>query len=109
MGESSTRTNQNRPPLIAGTWQLGRKDYLYRNVYNMRRSKGEAFDFVPRFFILPRDYDEYQQDLERNPDRMYIQKVWGVRIGGLIQNKMQHHVHIFTHILLHTCCTWYSL
>ena len=58
-----------------GTWELGRKDYLYRNVYNMRRVKGDAFDFIPRFFILPRDYDEYQQDLERNPGRMYIQKV----------------------------------
>ena len=65
------------PPLHAGTWELGRKDYLYRNVYNMRRLRGEAFDVVPRFFILPRDYDEFQQDLERNPGRLYIQKVWG--------------------------------
>ena len=60
-----------------GTWELGRKDYLYRNVYNMRRKRGEAFDFVPRFFVLPRDYDELQQDLDRFPGRMYIQKVWG--------------------------------
>ena len=42
----------------------------------MRRKRGEAFDFVPRFFVLPRDYDELQQDLDRFPGRMYIQKVW---------------------------------
>ena len=42
----------------------------------MRRARGEAFDFIPRFFVLPRDYDELQQDIERNPDRLYIQKVW---------------------------------
>ncbi|MEW5308396.1 MAG: hypothetical protein WDW38_000361 [Sanguina aurantia] len=57
-----------------GTWELGRKDYLYRNVYNSMRSKGPAFDIVPQFFLLPRDYDEFQADLARNPKRMYIQK-----------------------------------
>ena len=106
-----------------GTWELGRKDKLYKNVANMRRSQGEMllpaapwtvmalycagaplaatllptgqprsavacklscrlflglqgveFDFVPRFFILPRDMDEFQQHVERNPSAMYIQK-----------------------------------
>lgn len=52
----------------------------------MRRKRGEAFDFVPRFFVLPRDYDELQQDLDRFPGRMYIQKVWGrmyIHQGGV--------------------------
>jgi hypothetical protein len=30
---------------------------------------------VPKFFILPRDYDEFKLDLERNPSQLYIQKV----------------------------------
>ncbi len=30
---------------------------------------------VPRFFILPRDFDEFKADLERNPKQLYIQKV----------------------------------
>jgi hypothetical protein len=64
-----------KPYILTGTWELGRKDYLYRNVYNLRRSKGETFDIIPRFFILPRDYDDYLNDLERNPGRLYIQKV----------------------------------
>lgn len=67
----------------AGTWELGRKDYLYRNVYNMRRLKGEAFDLIPRFFILPNDYDEFKADLERYPDRMYIQKVRSTAESGI--------------------------
>ena len=97
-----------------GTWELGRKDKLYKNVATMRRSKvkhgasaidvihachlplrfvsvssgaglsvpydlfvavqGSEFDFVPRFFILPREMEEFQQDIERNPSMMYIQK-----------------------------------
>ncbi len=36
--------------------------------------QGAEFDFVPRFFILPREMEEYQQDIERNPTAMYIQK-----------------------------------
>lgn len=57
-----------------GTWELGTKSNLYRNVAHMRRLKGEAFDIIPRFFRLPRDYDEFKKDVERNPTRLYIQK-----------------------------------
>lgn len=32
---------------------------------------------MPRFFVMPRDYEEFRADLERNPDRLYIQKVRG--------------------------------
>ncbi|KAG1655472.1 hypothetical protein FOA52_008666, partial [Chlamydomonas sp. UWO 241] len=35
---------------------------------------GEAFDFVPRAFIMPRDFDEFKADVERHPARMYIRK-----------------------------------
>ncbi|GFR40319.1 hypothetical protein Agub_g857 [Astrephomene gubernaculifera] len=61
-----------------GTWELGHKGHLYRNVYNARRrARGpaaEAFDIVPRFYIMPRDYEEFRSDSERFPDRLYIQK-----------------------------------
>ncbi|EFJ39822.1 hypothetical protein VOLCADRAFT_108470 [Volvox carteri f. nagariensis] len=61
-----------------GTWELGHKGHLYRNVYNARRrARGpaaEAFDIVPRFYIMPRDYEEFKADVERFPDRLYIQK-----------------------------------
>ncbi|GIL44157.1 hypothetical protein Vafri_1684 [Volvox africanus] len=61
-----------------GTWELGHKGHLYRNVYNARRRARspatEAFDIVPRFYIMPRDYEEFRADVERFPDRLYIQK-----------------------------------
>jgi hypothetical protein len=41
----------------------------------MRRLQGAAFDFVPRFFILPRDYEEFRADYSRHPNRLYIRKV----------------------------------
>ncbi len=44
-------------------------------VYNLRRLRGEALDVIPRFFLLPRDYDEFKNDYERSPKRLYIQKV----------------------------------
>ena len=37
-------------------------------------SLADAFDIIPRFFKLPRDYDEFKKDVERNPNRLYIQK-----------------------------------
>jgi hypothetical protein len=30
---------------------------------------------VPRFYVLPRDYEEFRADAERFPDRLFIQKV----------------------------------
>eukprot|EP00798_Chlamydomonas_sp_ICE-L_P002234 gene2234-33716_t len=59
-----------------GTWELGRKDQLYRNMYNAaRRVKGDSnFYVVPRFFILPREYEEFRTDFLMNPGRLYIQK-----------------------------------
>ncbi|PNH10587.1 Tubulin polyglutamylase TTLL13 [Tetrabaena socialis] len=61
-----------------GTWELGHKGHLYRNVYNARRrargAAADAFEIVPRFYLMPRDYDEFRADSERYPDRLYIQK-----------------------------------
>lgn len=57
-----------------GTWEIGRKDRLYRNVAVAARAKGDAFAFVPKFFVLPRDYEELQKDAERNPSTLYIRK-----------------------------------
>lgn len=57
-----------------GTWELGRKDKLYRNVARMRRAHGAAFDLVPRHFVLPRDAEEWRSEYERQPSLVYILK-----------------------------------
>lgn len=55
-----------------GTWELGRKDKLYRTVNKFRRQKGSPFDFVPRFFVLPDDWDSLRTHVSMNPNAMYI-------------------------------------
>lgn len=61
----------------SGTWELGHKGHLYRNVAAaVRRVRGsDAFDIVPRAYLMPRDYEDFKQDLARHPGRLYIQKV----------------------------------
>eukprot|EP00906_Rhabdomonas_costata_P003068 RCo004735 len=40
-----------------GTWNIGRKDHLFRRLQKMRRQHGsEHFKFVPQTFFLPSDY-----------------------------------------------------
>lgn len=65
------------PVPAAGTWELGHKGHLYRNVAAAcRRVRGsDAFDIVPRAYLMPRDYEDFKQDLARHPGRLYIQKV----------------------------------
>lgn len=55
-----------------GTWELGRKDKLYRNIAKFRRLRGADFDFVPRFFVLPDDWDSFRNHVSRHPNAMYI-------------------------------------
>jgi hypothetical protein len=46
--QGKTITNSIRTPDHAGTWELGRKDRLCRNLAAARRLKGGAFDIAPR-------------------------------------------------------------
>lgn len=74
-----------------GTWELGRKDKLCRNINRMRRrlqalSKSssqcpagmdKAFlrsEIIPRSFLLPGEYDEWRTDAQMYPDTFYISK-----------------------------------
>ena len=38
-----------------GTWQLGRKDLMYRNIFAQMREFGEEYQIVPKTWILPYD------------------------------------------------------
>ena len=40
----------------------------------MRRHKGRAFDLLPQFFILPRDWAAFQHALAQHPKRLWIRK-----------------------------------
>ena len=46
--------------LFPGTWELGRKDRLCKNIGKMRRQFPEVFNIQPRSFVLPNDADEWR-------------------------------------------------
>lgn len=57
-----------------GSWQLGRKDNLWRNFVKMRRSFGEEYDFCPQTFVFPEDFVRFQREREARPSDLWILK-----------------------------------
>lgn len=51
-----------------GTWGVGRKDRLAYNIRRMQRHFGDdAFDIVPKSFLIPQDEAELRRDAEMDP------------------------------------------
>ncbi|KAG5491396.1 hypothetical protein JIQ42_01297 [Leishmania sp. Namibia] len=51
-----------------GTWGVGRKDRLAYNIRRMQRYFGDdAFDIVPKSFLIPQDEVDLRRDAEMNP------------------------------------------
>eukprot|EP01064_Diplonema_japonicum_P020856 TRINITY_DN30430_c0_g1_i1.p1 TRINITY_DN30430_c0_g1~~TRINITY_DN30430_c0_g1_i1.p1 ORF type:complete len:664 (+),score=181.51 TRINITY_DN30430_c0_g1_i1:40-2031(+) len=57
-----------------GTWGIGRKDYLHKNVSRFRKAFGEHFAFTPSTWVLPQDTKTLQADMNANPGMTYILK-----------------------------------
>eukprot|EP01028_Stygiella_incarcerata_P011758 TRINITY_DN682_c0_g1_i1.p1 TRINITY_DN682_c0_g1~~TRINITY_DN682_c0_g1_i1.p1 ORF type:complete len:743 (-),score=169.19 TRINITY_DN682_c0_g1_i1:2257-4239(-) len=65
-----------------GTWAIGRKDNLYRNLYKMKRKFGtKHFDFFPESCILPYDYTLLASEMEKNPGVPWILKPYASACG----------------------------
>lgn len=45
-----------------GSFGLGRKDYLWKNLSRMQRQFGEAYDFCAKTYVLPRDREHFERD-----------------------------------------------
>ena len=45
-----------------GTWGIGRKDNLHKNMSKMRRVFGEAFDITPKTWVIPNEYKDLCDD-----------------------------------------------
>lgn len=58
------------------SWQLGRKDYLYRNFAIFRRKSPRDFDYCPQTYLLPGDYSRFRLDQaeELNSKQLWILK-----------------------------------
>ena len=51
-----------------GCWQLGRKDYMWKNLNKQRRAFPQAYNFVPMTYIFPFDYDRFEM-IRQNADK----------------------------------------
>lgn len=58
-----------------GSWNLGRKDNLWRNVCRMRRTFGSEYEICPPTYILSDDYARFQTDKDAaDPTALWILK-----------------------------------
>ena len=57
-----------------GSWSLGRKDCMWRNIWKKRREFGEDYNICPTTYIMPDDFKFFQQDREDNPGALWIKK-----------------------------------
>jgi len=68
-----------------GTWQLGRKDLLWKNVGRMRRRWPQQFDIMPPGYILPDDYSLWLNARDHQKDAIWIWKPCNASCGKGIQ------------------------
>ena len=45
-----------------GSFSLGRKDYLWKNLSRMQRQFGDAYDFCAKSYLFPRDREHFERD-----------------------------------------------
>jgi len=56
------------------SWQLGRKDLLWRNVYRIKRQFPQQFNIMPASFCLPDDFTQWVHAREQSPGAIWIYK-----------------------------------
>jgi len=57
-----------------GSWQLGRKDMMWRNIRKMQRQWPDHFDITPPSYVLPDDYHAWRTAREAGPQDLWIFK-----------------------------------
>ena len=56
------------------TWQLGRKDYLWKNYKILNSIFPEDYNFIPETYIIPEDQNLFNQIYEAHPEYIWIVK-----------------------------------
>lgn len=57
-----------------GSWQLGRKDLMWRNIYKFKRQWPDEFNITPGSYVLPEDYKAWEDAREKEPKALWIFK-----------------------------------
>eukprot|EP00668_Euglena_longa_P004627 GGOE01005398.1.p1 GENE.GGOE01005398.1~~GGOE01005398.1.p1 ORF type:complete len:663 (-),score=171.88 GGOE01005398.1:675-2663(-) len=67
-----------------GTWGIGRKDNLARNLMRMRRRHGmEQYGFFVPSYIMPGDYRQLAQEFARHPQTFIVKPVASACARGI--------------------------
>ena len=53
-----------------GTWGIGRKDRLARNMQRMKRDHGEEFNVIAESYIMPADKGRLKAEFSSNPKQV---------------------------------------
>lgn len=64
-----------------GSWQLGRKDLLGKNIYRMKRQFAKDYNILPSGFTLPEESAAWNQAREKNPNFLWIWKPINLSCG----------------------------
>lgn len=56
------------------SWQLGRKDLMWRNIRSMQRKWPQDFDITPQCYVLPDDLRVWMTAQEQHPSALWIWK-----------------------------------
>lgn len=57
-----------------GSWHLGRKDLLWKNVSRMQRRLGRVYQITPQAYVLPKAFATWETARMRQPDALWIWK-----------------------------------
>jgi tubulin polyglutamylase TTLL4 len=58
-----------------GCWNLGRKDYMWKNLNKQRRSHPDAYNFVPNTYLFPADFERFEMCRETaEKSKLWIMK-----------------------------------
>ena len=56
------------------TFQLGRKDNLYKHIKNYRRMFPDLYTFLPATYLIPSDAKKFENDFKKNKKALWIVK-----------------------------------
>lgn len=57
-----------------GSWHIGRKDFLWKNIHRMKRQFPQQYDIMPITFIMPDDFAAWAAYREQKPNALWIYK-----------------------------------
>lgn len=57
-----------------GSWHLGRKDLLWRNISKMHRRFGRSYSITPQGYVLPKGAQAWESSRVKQPEALWIWK-----------------------------------